>query len=127
MTKREEVLNEALKCVTKDRNASYGEPEDNFQHIADLWNAHFKIRRKEFTFSPADVAIMFVLMKVARTRTSPDKLDNAIDGAGYFACYADCVGKPSAPIEIKYPDLWDKMAKERIENDKFKINLSYLK
>jgi len=88
---REFVLNEAMKCVTKDRNSSYGAPEDNFQHIADLWNAQFKDRRGEFKFSSFDVAIMFALMKLARTRTSPKHKDNLIDCAGYVACAADCL------------------------------------
>lgn len=88
-TKRQEVLEGAITCVTRDRNASYGDPEDNFQHIADLWNAQFKLRRGEFEFSALDVAVMFALMKVARLRTSPDKMDNYIDLAGYAACAAD--------------------------------------
>ena len=96
---RQRILEEAIKCVTRDRNASYGSPEDNFNHIADLWNAQFKSRLGEFKFTALDVAVMFCLMKIARIRTSPDKDDNYIDLAGYAACAADCA--TSAPPKIK--------------------------
>jgi hypothetical protein len=33
------VLDEARQCVLSDRNAAYGQPEDNFANIAALWNA----------------------------------------------------------------------------------------
>ena len=35
--KRKEILEVAIKTVTEDRNNSYGEPEDNFNLIASLW------------------------------------------------------------------------------------------
>lgn len=95
---RQRVLEEAMKCVTRDRNASYGSPEDNFNHIADLWNAQLKSRLGEFKFTALDVAVMFCLMKIARIRTSPAKDDNYIDLAGYAACAADCA--TSAPPKI---------------------------
>jgi Domain of unknown function (DUF6378) len=96
-TGREYILNEAMKCVTVDRNNTYGTPEDNFQMIANLWNVMFEKRRGQFTFTSFDVAMAFVQVKVARTTTSPEKADNLIDGAGYFACAYDCV-KPTDKI-----------------------------
>ncbi len=98
---RQRVLEEAMKCVTRDRNASYGSPEDNFNHIADLWNAQLKSRLGEFKFTALDVAVMFCLMKIARIRTSPAKDDNYIDLAGYAACAADCaVSQPPVAKEL---------------------------
>jgi hypothetical protein len=97
---RQRILEEAIKCVTRDRNASYGSPEDNFNHIADLWNAQLKSRLGEFKFTALDVAVMFCLMKIARIRTSPDKDDNYIDLAGYAACAADCATPTPPKIKI---------------------------
>lgn len=34
---REMCLDEAKKCVCMDRNQQYGEPEQNFTVIAQLW------------------------------------------------------------------------------------------
>ena len=81
---RETVLTMALEVVTKDRNTSYGTPEQNFGQVAELWAAY-----KEVPFSPHDVAVMQILLKVARTKASPTKLDHWIDIAGYSACGAE--------------------------------------
>lgn len=96
-TPRSKLLNEVMEIVHKDRNANYGNPEDNFAQIARLWSAY-----KNTTFSSADVAIMNMLIKVARLAKSPQHHDSAVDIAGYAACLADIQeltkvsGSPSA-------------------------------
>lgn len=82
---REETLSAARECIMRDRNADYDEPERNFENIADLWRAF-----TGYEFTPAQVGIMCALIKVSRMRTSPGKADHYIDGAGYFACAAEC-------------------------------------
>ena len=79
---RAEVLEAAKKCVCGQREQDYGNPEDNFQRIADLWNAY--IGGKDFT--PKDVAVMMALLKVARIRTGTGTDDCFVDLAGYAAC-----------------------------------------
>ena len=37
---RADILETAKEIVTSDRNNQYGEPEDNFDTIASLWNAY---------------------------------------------------------------------------------------
>lgn len=86
LSTRESVLEEARNYITKDRNSSYGEPENNFQTIANLWNAYIGGDRM---FQPHDVAVLMSLVKVARIKTSPHKRDNWVDGAGYMACGAE--------------------------------------
>lgn len=78
---RERILAEATLIVMKDRNADYGTPEQNFGKIAELWEAY-----KGVPFEPHDVAVMQILLKVARISTSPAKVDHWIDIAGYAAC-----------------------------------------
>jgi Domain of unknown function (DUF6378) len=84
-TKREEILREAIQCVTKDRNATHGDPEDNFTTIAGFWNTYLD-GRTAGDLTAADVATMMILMKVSRTITSPEHKDHWIDIAGYAAC-----------------------------------------
>lgn len=84
---RQAVLDAATQAVMKDRNAEYAPPEQNFQRIADLWNTYLDGRTSALT--PFDVAIMMVLVKVARTISSPHQIDHLVDGAGYFACAGD--------------------------------------
>lgn len=76
------MLNKALDAVTQDRNKDYGAPEDNFRDVARLWGAY----RGDVKFSRTDVAVMMILVKVARTVTSPIKDDHWVDIAGYAAC-----------------------------------------
>lgn len=77
---RSEILDEAKKCICGQRQQDYGEIEDNFSCIADLWTAF-----KGVKFTAREVAIMMTLLKVARMR-KPGHIDSAIDAAGYCAC-----------------------------------------
>lgn len=81
MSGRKEVLEEALRIVMSDRNTDYGTPEQNFGDIASLWSWY-----RGVAFDPHDVAVMLILLKIARIRTSPGKLDHWVDIAGYAAC-----------------------------------------
>ncbi len=78
--KREEILDAAKKCVCQDRNEQYGNPEDNFSKIAELWSAY----RGEL-FLKRDVAMMMALVKIARIYAGESE-DSYIDLAGYAAC-----------------------------------------
>lgn len=84
-TPRSRLLNEVMEIVHKDRNANYGNPEDNFLQIANLWMAY----KKGVNFTAADVAIMNMLIKVARLSKNQQHHDSAVDIAGYAACLAD--------------------------------------
>lgn len=87
VNRREGLLNEALVYVTKDRNSSYGEPEDNFQAIADIWNAQGYCKGKDYELLTAvDVALMMTGMKLARLRHNAAHRDSWVDMIGYGAC-----------------------------------------
>lgn len=96
-TARAKILNEAMDITHKDRNANYGSPEDNFQQIADLWNAYLNARvrnvglgsPKGYQIQPADVAVMNMLIKVARLAKTLSHHDSAVDIAGYAACLGE--------------------------------------
>jgi len=80
---RSSVLDTAKQYVTKDRDATHGNMEDNFREIAELWNQYFNCER---SFSPIDVAVMMALLKIARLKSNKDNPDNYIDACGYMAC-----------------------------------------
>ena len=67
---RRAVLLEAEEAVCSDRNRDYGDPEDNFDDIARLWSAYMSS-----PFTRADVAVLMMLVKVARMKTSPELKD----------------------------------------------------
>jgi hypothetical protein len=80
---RSSVLDTAKQYVTKDREATHGNMEDNFESIGMLWEQYFDYG---WSFSPADVAVMMALLKIARLKSSKDNPDNYIDACGYMAC-----------------------------------------
>lgn len=89
---RSEILDTAKQIVTTDRNARYGEPENNFDVIAQFWN-HYITTTKDVCLylSATDVAIMMALFKIGRISTARDmNEDSYIDAAGYIACAAEC-------------------------------------
>ena len=87
---RKTILETAKRYVCNDRNNQYGEPEDSFKAIADLWAGYLGTE-----ISAKDVAAMMVLFKMARVRTGAGKSDNWIDAAGYCACGGEIEHKES--------------------------------
>lgn len=85
---REDTLKEALKIVTKDRQNAYGTPEDNFSCIAGLWSAFLSA-----SITPQQVAVMMILLKIARAKATPSYWDNYVDIAGYAACASEIATK----------------------------------
>lgn len=84
---RAEILDTAKRIVTGDREQQYGSPEDNFATIAGFWTTYLE---REVTAH--DVAMMMVLLKVARIQSGQVKADNYVDLAGYAACAAEMAG-----------------------------------
>ena len=87
-TTRKTILDAAEKCVCKERNDQYGEPEDCFRDIANLWAAY-----KGVDFDPFDVAMMMSLLKVARAKANPQHTDNYIDLCGYGSIAGELANK----------------------------------
>ena len=87
------LLEEAIKITSQDRNAVYGSPEDNFQNIANFWNAYLTQVPGQGNIIPLtsqDIAHLMILMKMARLNTNPSHRDSLVDIAGYAACGEDC-------------------------------------
>ncbi len=87
---RAELLDEAKKIVLTDRNQDYGDPEDNFRDIAAMMDIMFENVDK---FEPYHAAIMGLIIKMSRLKTSPKKMDHWTDVAGYAACGWDCIAR----------------------------------
>ena len=65
---RNGILSKAESIINGERQGTYGDAEDSFQTIADMWSAN-----------------MMILMKVARNSSGVYKDDNWIDICGYAA------------------------------------------
>lgn len=99
---RSVILDEAKRITTKDRNQIAGEPQDNFQRIADLWNTYLSNRRvgRDAPIEGWETAIMMVLMKVARIQNSPDHYDHFLDMVGYSATAWEAYTKGRANVSV---------------------------
>lgn len=76
------ILDEAKETVYS-RPEKHGEPEDSFGEIADGWSWYLGV-----DVSETDVAKMFVIMKVARSKNGHYDEDNPRDIAGYAENWA---------------------------------------
>jgi len=93
---RKKALEEIEGAVCKDRQDDYGDAEDNFEHIRELWN--WWLRRRGFIgeeseLTRLDVAQMSAMIKIARKINRLDYMDNWVDDAGYNVCAAGMVSR----------------------------------
>lgn len=79
---RDKILQSALNIVNGNR---YGTVENNFDTIAKLWNSYLGYRMNS-CIKGKDVAVMMILLKLARIASGHNKTDNWIDIVGYAAC-----------------------------------------
>jgi hypothetical protein len=93
---RDEILSAAQQCVMQDRNATHGEPEDNFRTIGEYWSTYLQSQGFSVELQPHDVGAMMILMKCSRLATSPSRDDHWIDIAGYAACGGQCATKKAS-------------------------------
>lgn len=88
---RSEVLKSVDTIINGARQENYGNPESNFSRIAAYWTQYL-----DKDISPADVAIMMVLMKVARLQNNISHEDSWIDICGYAANGCEIVTEKSS-------------------------------
>lgn len=76
------ILSTADKVVSGTRQGDYGHPYYNFRKISRLWSEYL-----DLDINPTDVALMMVMLKIARLQNTPTHEDSLIDIAGYVKCY----------------------------------------
>lgn len=129
---RQEILENAMKCVSGDRDEQYGKPENSFCTIAKLWNVYLNAASgnddSSIFITSIDVAAMLALMKIARISTGVFKADNWIDLAGYAACggeldaISNCVNNVMEQITI---GISNEKTASKCEECKFRSDLPY--
>lgn len=80
MIDRKKILNDAMNVICNDRQDQYGNAEDSFFEIAKLWTSYLNA-----TVTSFDVAMMMILLKIARCESNPYHNDNYVDICGYAA------------------------------------------
>jgi hypothetical protein len=83
---REEILNEALRLTSTDRQKNYGTPLINHQRIADIWKVIL-----DMDITPSQVALCMVGVKLARLVETPTHMDSFVDMAAYASIAGEIV------------------------------------
>ena len=78
--KSNQILNRASVLVQGQREKDYGDKKENHNNIAKLWSAYLGI-----SVPAHDVALMMVLLKMARTKLGKVSRDTYIDMSAYSA------------------------------------------
>lgn len=77
---RAQILDEAKRLTTGDRNRTYGPPGAQHQHAAEILSA---ITGREFTAE--DMVLAMIAIKLSRLAVSPGHADTYLDLAAYSA------------------------------------------
>lgn len=128
-TARQMILDEASEAIHGERNLNYGNPENNFTGIANLWNAYWSAKHSvslRTMFNSHDVAMLMILMKSARLATNRNHRDSCVDIAGYAACLGDIQAAASSFYGAGQlgHDIADSMAKINAEFQQNQANSS---
>jgi len=84
---RDKCLEQAQQLINGDRKSDYGDAYLNHLRIADLWTIYLS-RSAAIELSPTDVAVMMMLLKIARVMNQ-HKDDSYVDICGYAALAAE--------------------------------------
>lgn len=85
---RKDILNKSLELTSGSRNADYGDPTQNHQGIANIFNA---IKGQKNFLTAEDIVLIQLATKLNRQRTSPMKEDHYVDLAAYSAILGEVV------------------------------------
>ena len=109
---RKQCLDAAAEAVLKNRQATYGPPENSFADTAVVWSVILG-----FEVKPWQVPLMLAGLKVVRAKASPGHADNWADLAGYAACGAELA---TPPEQLNFPGVLSQDQAERIARERAK-------
>ena len=87
----EDVLAEAYRLTTGDRNNAYGDPTQDFKRTGTMWGAILGC-----DVTARHVALCMMALKISRACWS-NKRDHYVDAAGYARCGWLCAEKEGTP------------------------------
>ena len=82
---RGQLLDEARHLTENDRNKAYGDPVENHEQIAAIFNAI-----TGHAVTAREVALFHVATKLARLSCNPTHKDSHVDGMAYLGIAYEC-------------------------------------
>jgi len=83
---RIDLLDEAKRITAGVRDKEYGDPVQNHQRAADIFNA-----ATSRDLLAEEVALMQICLKLSRVQGSPDKSDHYVDIMAYAGIMYECI------------------------------------
>lgn len=132
VTPRGALLREAEALITGDRNKSYGEPRENMEVIAGLWNLQLR-KKLSAPLTATDVAVLMAHVKLSRLSHGVTR-DSFVDLAGYAAIgwevsdemtlsEEDVLAHAAALTEAYGPDLDERLRAQQDESKPVPVEL----
>jgi hypothetical protein len=87
------MLVHTAELVGGERAKDYGDKVENHTRIALLWNFWLTNQGMKSDINAYDVAMMMLLLKVARLTNSPGHTDSHVDIAGYASILEEISSK----------------------------------
>lgn len=89
--KATEIIDQAARLVSGDRNKQHGDLHRNFRDTAALWNAYLG-EQLNAPITPEQVANLNSLQKMSRTKSGAKNEDNYVDLAGFAGIAGELMG-----------------------------------
>ena len=78
------LCRKAIELFSGERAKTHGPVRENHKNIALLWNAYLGEKRGR-DIDEHDALLMLALLKIARTKSGTENLDDYIDAVAYMA------------------------------------------
>jgi hypothetical protein len=99
------LLQEAIEITTSTRNRDYGDPWENHDRTAEIWNWWIKNRFGiDLKLTDLDVCMFNILQKQSRLTNSPEHYDSWVDIAGFAGNAGVCMDHASGRIDKPLAD-----------------------
>jgi hypothetical protein len=98
-----DILEEAAATI-RERRPLYGSPIGNHDTIAGLWTVYLRacgLLREGLWITASMVAVMMILVKVARMAISPLCKDHYLDTSAYSGIAYECLDSETQPKEAE--------------------------
>jgi hypothetical protein len=95
------ILADAAATIAGPREQEYGSKLQNFTQIAMMVQGYLAPKLlPDSRITPEDIAMIMIIVKMARLAKSPDHKDSILDVAGYAGCFDELQLQRAAEVPL---------------------------